>query len=164
MPDCAGKNISEARKLLEDAGLTCMIIYIPSEEAPLDIILSQNIAPDTSVAKGSKIWLTASVGTASHVISTGGWSGNPLPSFSSESETESEISISPEELVTDIYETAPEIIPEPEQPEFIETAPPEMPEIFEVPDPVIETAPPEIMTESESALQDYQEAPETAPF
>ena len=71
MPDCTGKNITEARKLLEDIGLNCMIIYIPSEECPLDIVISQDIPPDTSVAKGSKIWLTASVGNTSYVICTG---------------------------------------------------------------------------------------------
>jgi len=155
VPDCSGKNVSEARKLLEDAGLTCMLVYIPSQSAPLDTVISQDIPPDTSIAKGSKIWLTASVGKPSYVISTGGWSGNPLPSFNTEPETESESDFSPEEPVTDLYETAPEIIPE--LPENIETAPPEMPEIFNIPEPETEFL-------TESASQEYQEAPETAPF
>jgi len=160
VPECAGQNTSDARKLLEDAGLTCMVIYTPSSDYPLDYVISQNEAPGSSVALGSQVWLTASVGSSSYVISTGGWSGNPLPSFTSEPETEPPTEAPetlPEDIMTDIYEDAPEIIePEPEIPEIdidYETAPVIIePEIIDT-DPIIETTP-----------DGYQDAPETAPF
>ncbi len=165
VPDCTGQNAADARKLLEDAGFVCMMIYTASGDYPLDTVISQDIPADTSAAKGSRVWLTASTGSSSYVISTGGWSGNPLPSFNTESETESETEIPPEEELTDFFETAPDPIepdlPEPE-PEVIETMPPEIIPEFPETDPVIETAPPEQETPSEP--EEYEEAPETAPF
>ena len=135
-----------------------MIIYTASGDYPLDTVISQDIPADSSAAKGSRVWLTASTGSASYVISTGGWSGNPLPSFNTESETESEILT---EEITDLLETAPELpeveIPEPE-PELIETMPPEIIPEFPETDPAIETVPPE------PEIPAYEDAPETAPF
>ena len=158
VPDCTGQNTADARKLLESAGFVCMIIYTASGDYPLDTVISQDIPADSSAAKGSRVWLTASTGSASYVISTGGWSGNPLPSFNTESETESEILT---EEITDLLETAPELpeveIPEPE-PELIETMPPEIIPEFPETDPAIETVPPE------PEIPAYEDAPETAPF
>ena len=155
VPECTGLHVDEARKLLEKSGLICMIIYTPTSDTPLDIVISQDKPADSSVAKGSQIWLTASVGSASQVISTGGWSGNPLPSFNTEPETEPETI----EEIVDLYETAPE-------PEF-EIIEPEIPEIVpEIPEtePIIETAPPEPEPEPETESEpDYEEAPEFAP-
>lgn len=87
------------------------------------------LSREDAAALGSQVWLTASTGSSSYVISTGGWSGNPFPSFTSEPEAESESSeeIIPEEIFTDL----PEMIPE-----QIETAP-DIPEYENAP----ETAP-----------------------
>ncbi len=183
VPDCTGRTSSEARKLLEDAGLTCMIIYTASENDPLDYIISQDQPADSSVSIGSQIWLTASVGASSYVISTGGWSGNPLPSFTTEPPTDPPTE-PPTELPTTIPETIPEIITDPPEtvPEMItepETDPPtDPPEILTEPEPiVIETIPPEIIPDLpdteitpetmpifETMPEGYENAPETAPF
>ena len=161
VPDCSGKHIDEARELLTQAGLTCMTIYTPTSETPLDFVISQNQPPDTPLPEHSQVWLTVSTGSSSYVISTGGWSGNPLPSFGKDSEP-------PTEEITEPAETAPEIfaIPEPIEPDFPEIPEPEpaAPEFPET-DPIIETSPPETETETETTEQNlsYEEAPATAP-
>ncbi len=129
VPDCTGKSAAEARQLLETAGFVCMITYTPSGTIPLDTIMSQNQPADSSVPQGSQIWLTASAGDSSYVISTGGWSGNPLPSFNTEPETEPP----PEEFFPDAELQDP---PEDQLPEE-EPAPEFSPEYFDAP----ETAP-----------------------
>nr|MDE6087129.1 PASTA domain-containing protein [Oscillospiraceae bacterium] len=146
VPDCVDLDADSARTLLEDAGFHCVIQYISDSNYGLDKILGQSAEAGTKLAVGSKIILTASVGTANQVISTGGWSGNPLPSFNTEpeTETESDSEILPEEFAPEIpgdysedsfedhfmYETAPEPIIEDstdpgefEIPEIPETAP-----------------------------------------
>ena len=162
VPDCSELSISEARAVIENAGLICMAVYLSTEEKPLDMVVSQNPPAGATVFEGSQVWLTVSVGSANAVISTGGWSGNPLPSFTTEpeteSQTESETVTEPEtEPLTEPEETAPP----PPEPEIIEPDPVSPPEPEEqVIDPIIETLP---ETESESDL-DYADAPEVAPF
>lgn len=158
VPDCTGQTVSGARKLLEDTGLVCMVIYTASGDYPLDYVMSQDTPPDLSVAKGSRVWLTASVGSPSYVISTGGWSGNPLPSFntSSESETESR----PDEELADLFDTAPVII-DPEEPVPEEGIPPEFVPELPTDEPLTEAVP---ETEPPASAPEYEEAPETAPF
>ena len=158
VPDCTGQTVSGARKLLEDTGLVCMVIYTASGDYPLDYVMSQDTPPDLSVAKGSRVWLTASVGSPSYVISTGGWSGNPLPSFntSSESETES----LPDEELADLFDTAPVII-DPEEPVPEEGIPPEFVPELPTDEPLTEAVP---ETEPPASAPEYEEAPETAPF
>ncbi|MBE6877011.1 MAG: PASTA domain-containing protein [Ruminococcus sp.] len=157
VPDCTGQTVSEARKLLEDAGLVCMVIYTASGDYPLDSVISQDTPADLSVAKGSRVWLTASVGSSSYVISTGGWSGNPLPSFNTSSESETE-SLPAEELA-DLFETAPVII-DPEEP-LPEELPPEFVPELPTDEPLTEAVP---ETEPPASAPEYEEAPETAPF
>ena len=152
VPDCTGQTVYSARQMLEEAGLVCMVIYTASDEFPLDYVISQDTPPDLSVAKGSRVWLTASVGSPSYVISTGGWSGNPLPSFNASSESESESETLPDGEFADLFETAPVLI-DPEEP--LPEAVPEMPE----------ASLPEITeTENSGTAPEYEEAPETAPF
>ncbi|MBR0485969.1 MAG: PASTA domain-containing protein [Oscillospiraceae bacterium] len=153
VPDCSGKTVSEARKLLEDAGLVCMVVYTASGDYPLDAVISQDTPADLSVAKGSRVWLTASVGASSYVISTGGWSGNPLPSFNISSESETELL--PDEELADLFDTAPEII-DPEEPEIL---PPEFVPELPTDEPLTEPVP-----EQPEIVPEYVEAPETAPF
>ena len=157
VPDCTGQTVSEARKLLEDAGLVCMVIYTASGDYPLDSVISQDTPADLSVAKGSRVWLTASVGSSSYVISTGGWSGNPLPSFNTSSESETE-SLPGEELA-DLFDTAPVII-DPEEP-LPEELPPEFVPELPTDEPLTEAVP---ETEPPASAPEYEEAPETAPF
>ena len=159
VPDCTGQTVSGARKLLEDAGLVCMVIYTASGDYPLDYVMSQDTPPDLSVAKGSRVWLTASVGSSSYVISTGGWSGNPLPSFNTSSETES----LPEEELADLFDTAPEII-DPEEPVPEEGIPPEFVPELPTDEPLTETFPETSETDLPATNPEYAEAPETAPF
>ncbi|MDE6730723.1 MAG: PASTA domain-containing protein, partial [Oscillospiraceae bacterium] len=130
VPDCVDLDADSARTLLEDAGFHCVLQYVSDSNYGLDKILGQSAVAGTKLAVGSKIILTASVGNANQVISTGGWSGNPLPSFNTEPETEteselasdSESEILPEEFAPEIpgeiiYETAP-VIEDPIEPEI----------------------------------------------
>ena len=154
VPDCTELSISDARTVLENAGLICMAVYLSTEEKPLDMVISQSPPAGATVFRGSQVWLSVSVGSANAVISTGGWSGNPLPSFQAEPEAESQT-----ELFTQPQETAPSP-PEPQpEPEIVEPDPVPPPEPEEqVIDPIIETLP-----ETEANL-DYADAPEVAPF
>ena len=170
VPDCVNQNAETAKTLLENAGFYCILTYVPSVYA-LDTILEQNAEAGSKLAVGSQVKLTASVGANSYVISTGGWSGNPLPTFTTdETETESDTTetntetteMQEETAPATIFETAPEPITEPQEPD-ISTMPIEIP-----------TAPPvqtelvtETTTESNSeqdSNQEYQDAPQTAPF
>ncbi|MDE5884278.1 MAG: PASTA domain-containing protein [Oscillospiraceae bacterium] len=166
VPDCVDLDANSARTLLEDAGFHCVIQYISDSSYGLDKILGQSAEAGTKLAVGSKIILTASVGTANQVISTGGWSGNPLPSFNTEPETETESDLDsdpeseilPEEFAPEnpenyFYETAPDPIVE-DSADPVEPEIPEIPEITEIP----ETAP------DLNQNPEYQDAPETAPF
>lgn len=141
VPDCVNQNAETARSMLEEAGFYCVITYVSSNDYALDVILSQSAEAGSKLAVGSQVKLTASVGTDSYVISTGGWSGNPLPTFTTETEPESQTEPEAELLP----ETAPEII-EPQEPE-----PEIMPDVL----------PPDTMPE---ISQEYQDAPQTAPF
>lgn len=154
VPDCMNLNANSARSLLEEAGFHCVIQYISDSNYSLDTILNQNAQAGSKLAVGSKIILTASVGNSNQVISTGGWSGNPLPTFTTETETDPDSELLPEETAPEfpdesLYETAPEPFIEPQEPEN-----PDFPEIT-VPDPVMPDTPDD---------PDYQDAPETAPF
>ncbi len=154
VPDCTEMSISDARTVMENAGLICMAVYLSTEEKPLDMVISQSPPAGATVFQGSQVWLSVSVGSANAVLSTGGWSGNPLPSFHTEPETEV-----PTELFTSPQETAPPP-PEPQpEPEIVEPDPVPPPEPEEqVIDPIIETLP-----ETEANI-DYADAPEVAPF
>ena len=154
VPDCAEMSISDAKAVIENAGLICMAVYLSTEEKPLDMVISQSPPAGSTVFQGSQVWLYVSVGSANAVISTGGWSGNPLPSFNLESDSETESQTEP---LTEAEQTAP-----PPEPELVEPdpVPPEPQE--QAADPIIEP-PPEIESESESE-SDFADAPEVAPF
>ncbi|MDE6777074.1 MAG: PASTA domain-containing protein, partial [Oscillospiraceae bacterium] len=162
VPDCVNQNAETAKTLLENAGFYCVLTYVPSIYA-LDTILEQSVQPDTKFPVGSQVKLTASVGANSYVISTGGWSGNPLPTFTTdETETETEtteITTEITEVIEEtasidvIIETAPEPVTEPQEPD-ISTMP------IEIEIPTAPPVQPEITTESDSN-QEYQDAPQT---
>ena len=68
-----------ATEMLRAAGLKPYICYVSNGDYVMDCVLTQSIEEGSLVAVGTEVWMTASIGTASYVISTGGWSGNPLP-------------------------------------------------------------------------------------
>lgn len=123
-------NAASARSQLEAAGLKAVMCYVSDSAHGMDYVLSQSVPAGTMVPVGSEIWLNVSIGRASYVESTGGWSGNPLPTAeASETETSAEETIPPTEEggefsppteePTEYFETETE----PETPAVEETVP-----------------------------------------
>ena len=106
---------NDARNTLQAAGLKCNICYVSNGDYVMDCIMSQSIAEGELAAVGTEVWLTASIGSASYVISTGGWSGNPLPTVNPDDYT-----TEPEEETTEEENTATEA-PDPTEPRNTET-------------------------------------------
>ena len=88
VPDVIHLNADSAKQTLNAANLQCIICYISDSEWEMDTVLTQNTAAGSLVPVGSQVWLEVSIGSGSVVESTGGWSGNPLPEFSTEETTE----------------------------------------------------------------------------
>ena len=88
VPDVVHLNADSAKQTLNAANLQCIICYISNAEWQMDTVLTQNTEAGSLVPVGSQVWLEVSIGTGSVVESTGGWSGNPLPTFSTEETTE----------------------------------------------------------------------------
>ncbi|MBQ9695933.1 MAG: PASTA domain-containing protein, partial [Oscillospiraceae bacterium] len=106
---------NDARNTLQAAGLKCNICYVSNGDYVMDCIMSQSIAEGELAAVGTEVWLTASIGSASYVISTGGWSGNPLPTVNPDDYT-----TEPVEETTEEQETSTEA-PDPTEPRNTET-------------------------------------------
>ncbi len=79
-----------ARRILEGLGLKAVIVYVSDSRYVMDCVISQNVQDGQLVPVGSEVWLTVSIGAANEVISTGGWSGGPLPTAATEETTASE--------------------------------------------------------------------------
>lgn len=62
VPDVTGKDIDEARGMLDDAGLGVDTTSAYSDSVPKDSVISQSIAKDTKVAKGTVVTLQVSLG------------------------------------------------------------------------------------------------------
>ena len=62
VPNVAGKPIDEARKTLNDAGLSIDTTNSYSDEVAKDVVISQSIAADKEVDKGSTVTLEVSLG------------------------------------------------------------------------------------------------------
>ncbi len=108
VPDLTGMTAANAVTALEELGLMAVRIYVADASHAINVVLSQDIASGTLLPLESEVWLTVSVGSASYVISTGGWSGNPLPTASStetESESESESDTETETQILTTTET-----------------------------------------------------------
>ncbi len=138
-----------AKSVLEAAGLKCVLCYVSNGDYVMDCVLSQNVAANSLVAVGTEVWLTVSIGTASQVISTGGWSGAPLPTVEETLDTSGpgEETLPPEEVppITDPAEpdvptvpdepTTPYIPPATDPPPLTDPpAPPDLPDVPDVPD------------------------------
>jgi len=66
VPTLRGKSIRDARFALERSGLLLgEIVFNPSDDYPAGTILSQEIAPQTSISRGVRVNVTVSQGTYS---------------------------------------------------------------------------------------------------
>ena len=79
VPDVTGMTSEQARMILAEAKLLCIVTYVSDPDHELDYVLKQSVAPGEKVPLHTEIWLEASVGSGSYTASTGGWSGAPLP-------------------------------------------------------------------------------------
>ena len=115
VPSVIHASAANAKQLLIDAKLHPIIVYVSNAEYANDVILSQSITKGSLVAVGTDVILEASVGRGSYVLSTGGWSGNPLPTFVTEESTEESSETSDTMTDTDMTETteAPDPTEEP---------------------------------------------------
>lgn len=62
VPDVTGKSISDARGMLDSAGLSCDTSQSYSDTVAKDVVISQSVAKDTKVDKGTTIVLEVSMG------------------------------------------------------------------------------------------------------
>lgn len=156
VPNVVLMNASAARDVLVAAGLKCILCYV-SDTHVIDCVLSQSVREGSLVAVGTEVWLNVSVGSASHVVSTGGWSGGELPSFGTEENTEAPEETQPEETIPELPvftdpiqpdpvppPTAPPV--EPTAPPVVHTDPPHVPEPTAPPPPVDPPPPVEDLT------------------
>ena len=79
VPDVTGLSTEQARTVLAEAKLLCIVTYVSDPDHQLDYVLKQSIPAGDKVPLNTEIWLEASVGSGSYTASTGGWSGAPLP-------------------------------------------------------------------------------------
>ncbi len=79
VPHVVLMNSATAKGMLERLRLKPVLVYAASKTYVTDSVISQNVSSGKLVPVGSEIWLTVSSGKPSTVISTGGWSGDPLP-------------------------------------------------------------------------------------
>jgi beta-lactam-binding protein with PASTA domain len=90
VPGVTLMNAGSAKAMLEEMNLKAVIVYVADGRYAMDCVISQDVSAGTLLPVGSEVWLTVSIGSSSYVISTGGWSGNPLPTVETESEAASE--------------------------------------------------------------------------
>lgn len=90
VPDVTMMNVNAAKSLLEGMRLKPVLMYEANSKYATDCIISQKIAAGQLVPVNSEIFLAVSTGTQNTIVSTGGWSGNPLPTVDSTETTASE--------------------------------------------------------------------------
>lgn len=106
MPDVTLMNANAAKSLLEGMGLKPAFMYEANSKYATDCIISQKIKAGQLVPVGSEVFMTVSTGTQNTIVSTGGWSGNPLPTVDSTDTTVTETGTSETtEKRTDVTET-----------------------------------------------------------
>ncbi|MBR3629312.1 MAG: PASTA domain-containing protein, partial [Oscillospiraceae bacterium] len=115
VPSVVLMSAANAKSTLESAGLICVICYVSNNEYAMDVVLSQNTAEGMLVATGSQVWLNVSIGSGSSVQSTGGWSGNPLPSVGDEEQEEEQEEQQENEQEEQQQEAQPDPEPESQQ-------------------------------------------------
>lgn len=72
---------ANAKGMLERLRLKPVLVYTASSKYAVDSVIEQSVASGKIIPAGSEVWLTVSTGKGSSVISTGGWSGDPLPTI-----------------------------------------------------------------------------------
>ncbi len=114
VPQVTMMNVNSARSVLEQARLKAVIIYAADANYAADTVISQGTNYNTVVPVDSEIWLTVSTGKGSSVVSTGGWSGTPLPTVESTETSATEMptaetqdTMSTEQLPTETDTTEP---------------------------------------------------------
>ncbi len=88
VPSVTMMNVNSAKAMLEQARLKAVIIYSADGSYAADTVIEQGTAPNSLIPVESEVWLTVSTGRGNSVISTGGWSGAPLPTVESTEETQ----------------------------------------------------------------------------
>ncbi len=94
VPQVTLMNVNAAKALLESMRLKAVMMYVANSSYATDSVISQATPAGKLVPVDSEIWLTVSTGTQNTIISTGGWSGAPLPTFETTETTTSETSVS----------------------------------------------------------------------
>jgi len=106
VPQVTLMNVNAAKSLLESMRLKAVMMYVANSSYATDSVISQATPAGKLVPVDSEIWLTVSTGTQNTIISTGGWSGAPLPTFETTETTTSETSVSETMTTqTDVTET-----------------------------------------------------------
>ncbi|MBR6618300.1 MAG: PASTA domain-containing protein [Oscillospiraceae bacterium] len=90
VPKVERMSASNARETLEKLRLKPVLIYSASSKYAADSVIEQSVAAGKIIPVGSEVWLTISTGKGSSVISTGGWSGDPLPTMQETDVTQTE--------------------------------------------------------------------------
>lgn len=62
VPDVTGKSVAEARDAINGAGLSCDTVTAYSDTVAKDVVISQNIAKDQKVNKGTTLTIEVSLG------------------------------------------------------------------------------------------------------
>lgn len=104
VPHVERMSAENARGMLERLRLKPVLIYAASSKFAADSVIEQSVASGKTIPVGTEIWLTISTGKGSSVISTGGWSGDPLPTIKETEETTE----SDSETQTDVTEESTE--------------------------------------------------------
>ena len=81
VPHVERMSAENARGMLERLRLKPVLIYAASSKYAADSVIEQSETAGKMIPVGSEVWLTISTGKGSSVISTGGWSGDPLPTI-----------------------------------------------------------------------------------
>lgn len=105
VPHVERMSAANAKGLLERLRLKPVLVYAASSKYAADSVIEQSVASGKIIPVGSEVWLTISTGKGSTVISTGGWSGDPLPTVNETDVTDASEDISSEtETQTDATE------------------------------------------------------------
>lgn len=121
VPQVTLMNVNSAKALLDSARLKTVVIYAANTSYAADSVISQATAPGELVPVGSEIWLTVSTGNKNTVISTGGWSGNPLPTYET-SETDTSDTRSDETVSTEETSVSGTTVTDPSETDMTETS------------------------------------------
>lgn len=108
MPHVMLMNANSAKAMLEGLRLKAVLIYAADAGHAMDTVIAQNVKTGQLIPVDSEVWLTVSLGSENRVVSTGGWSGAPLPTVESTEET-TETTTESETVPTETEQTSTEM-------------------------------------------------------